>query len=287
MRRFLRNTYEILDMIKIGHSVLALPFAFMGALLAARRLPDGRTAFWILVAMVGARSAAMAFNRLADASFDALNPRTADRALPAGRVSRGATIIFIAASSGIFILAASQLNWVCLILSPLALGVILGYSLTKRFTPACHGILGLSLALAPLGGWLAVRADLEYPVLILSLSVLFWVAGFDILYSLQDEDFDRGTGLHSAPSRLGIGWSRRLAGLCHVLAAAGFYATGRLAGLGPIYMAAALVSAMILALEHLLLTTRGMVRLPPAFFTLNGLVSLGLGVATLISLRFP
>ncbi len=286
MRRFLQNIYELLEMIKIGHSVLALPFAFMGVLLAARGLPDARTAFWVLVAMVGARAAAMAFNRLADAPFDALNPRTADRALPAGRVSRRAAVMFIVASAAIFIVAAAQLNWVCLVLSPLVLGVILGYSLTKRITAACHGILGLCLALAPLGGWLAVRTDLEYPVLILSLSVLFWVAGFDILYALQDEEFDRKTGLYSVPRRLGIAGARRLAAWCHALAAGGFALTGWLAGLGWIYAAAALVSALILTLEHLLLVQRQTVSLPPAFFTLNGLVSLGLGVATLLSLGF-
>jgi 4-hydroxybenzoate polyprenyltransferase len=279
-----RTLYEFLDMIKIGHSVLALPFAFMGVFLAARGLPAPRTAFWVLVAMVGARAAAMAFNRLADAPFDALNPRTADRALPGGRISCRATVLFIVISSGIFIFAASRLNWLCLLLSPLALGVILGYSLTKRFTAACHAILGLSLALAPLGGWLAVRTDLGYPVLTLSLSVLFWVAGFDILYALQDENFDRGAGLYSIPSRLGLTPARRLAAWCHALAAGGFALTGWLAGLGWIYGAAVLVSALILGLEHLLLTHRGIVRLPPAFFTLNGLVSVGLGVATLLSL---
>ncbi|MBM4273971.1 MAG: 4-hydroxybenzoate octaprenyltransferase [Deltaproteobacteria bacterium] len=287
MRRFLQNIYELLDMIKIGHSVLALPFAFMGAMLAARGLPDSRTAFWILVAMVGARSAAMAFNRLADAPLDALNPRTADRALPAGRASLAGTIIFMVASSAIFIFAAGQLNRLCLALSPLALGIILGYSLTKRFTAASHAVLGLSLALAPLGGWLAVRTDLESSVLILSLAVLFWVAGFDILYALQDEEFDRRAGLQSAPSRLGITWARRLAAICHAVATGGFALTGWLAGMGKIYGGAVLASALILAVEHLLLTHRGTIRLPPAFFTLNGLISLGLGLATLLSLGFP
>ena len=188
-------------MIKIGHSVLALPFAFMGAMLAARGLPDGRTTFFILVAMVGARAAAMAFNRLADAPFDALNPRTADRALPAGRVSRRCTFILTAISAAVFMGAASQLNRVCFLLSPLALLVILGYSLTKRFTALSHLVLGLSLGLAPVGGWLAVRGDLGLAVLVLGLAVLFWVAGFDVLYSLQDEEFDRRRA--SSPCRPG------------------------------------------------------------------------------------
>ncbi|MEJ2672964.1 MAG: UbiA-like polyprenyltransferase [Deltaproteobacteria bacterium] len=284
MTRLFRNIAELLEMIKIGHSVLALPFAFMGAIMAARGLPEARTVFYIVVAMVGARSAAMAFNRLADARFDAANPRTAIRALPAGKISRRATIVFTAVSAAVFMGAAAQLNWVCLALSPLALLVILGYSLTKRFTAASHLILGLSLGLAPIGGWLAVRVDLEPAVLVLALAVLFWVAGFDILYALQDEDFDRQMGLFSLPARLGPTISRRLAALCHLLAALGFAVTGLLAGLGPIFTGAVVVSAAILLVQHLMLSVREPLRLPPAFFTLNGLVGIALGLATWISL---
>jgi 4-hydroxybenzoate polyprenyltransferase len=284
MRQFFRNSYELLEMIKIGHSVLALPFACMGAILAARGLPDGRTMFYILVAMVAARSAAMAFNRLADARFDAANPRTAERALPAGKISRRATILFIVASAAIFMGAAAHLNRVCFVLSPVALLVILGYSLTKRFTALSHLVLGLSLGLAPVGGWLAVRGDLDLVVLVLAGAVLCWVAGFDILYALQDEGFDRRTGLFSLPVRVGPTWARRLAALCHLVAALGFAATGRLAGLGPIYTGAVLGSALILLVQHLMLSVREPLRLPPAFFTLNGLVGIGLGLATWISL---
>ena len=284
VKGFWHNLIELLEMIKIGHSVLALPFAFMGALLAARGLPDGRTIFFILVAMVGARSAAMAFNRLADARFDAANPRTADRALPAGKISRQATILFIGASAVLFMGAAAQLNRVCFALSPVALLVILGYSLTKRVTSATHLVLGLSLGLAPLGGWLAVRADLDLSVLILAGAVLFWVAGFDILYALQDEEFDRRAGLFSLPARVGPTWARRLAALCHLAAALGFALTGRLAGLGAVYAGAVVVSSLILLVQHLLLSVREPHRLPPAFFTLNGVVGLGLGLATWISL---
>ncbi len=284
MVRFWRNIAELLEMIKIGHSVLALPFAFMGAMLAARGLPDGRTLVFILVAMVGARSAAMAFNRLADAHIDAANPRTADRALPTGKISRQATVIFTVASAVLFIWAAAQLNRVCFALSPVALIVILGYSYTKRFTTASHLVLGLSLALAPLGGWLAVRGDLSLSVSVLAGAVLFWVAGFDILYALQDEDFDRRVGLFSLPASVGPTWARRLAALCHLAAALGFVFTGRLAGLGPIYLGAVVVSAAILLVQHLLLSMREPLKLPPAFFTLNGLVGIGLGLATWISL---
>jgi 4-hydroxybenzoate polyprenyltransferase len=284
VRAFWYNLAELLEMIKVGHSVLALPFAFMGALLAARGLPDARTLFFILAAMVGARSAAMAFNRLADARFDAANPRTADRALPAGKISRRATLWFIGASAVLFMGAAAQLNRTCLALSPVALLVIMGYSFTKRFTTGSHLVLGLSLALAPIGGWLAVRGDPGLSVLVLAGAVLFWVAGFDILYALQDEEFDRRVGLFSLPARVGATWARRLAALCHLAAALGFAVTGRLAGLGPIYAGALAVSSLILLGQHLLLSIREPHQLPPAFFTLNGLVGLGLGLATWISL---
>jgi 4-hydroxybenzoate polyprenyltransferase len=271
-------------MIKIGHSVLALPFAFMGAMLAARGLPDGRTNFYILMAMVGARAAAMAFNRLVDAPLDALNPRTRDRALPAARVSRRAAWMLTISSALVFMGAAAQLNRLCLLLSPLALLVILGYSLTKRFTSLSHLVLGLSLGLAPLGGWLAVRGDLSPSVLTLAAAVIFWVAGFDILYSLQDEDFDRRLGLSSLPARLGATGARRLSALFHLAAAACFGLTGLLAVLGAVYAGAVLLTTLILLFQHILLSSRNPLRLPPAFFTLNGLVGLGLALATWLSL---
>jgi len=284
MQQFFRNIWEILDMIKIGHSVLALPFAFMGAMLAARGWPDGRTTLFILLAMVSARSAAMAFNRLVDASFDAANPRTASRSLPQGRLKKGSVRIFVAVSCLLFVWTAAQLNRACLLLSPLALVVIFGYSLTKRFTAATHFILGLGLGLAPVGGWLAVRGDLSSQVLVLGGTVLFWVAGFDILYALQDEEFDRRTGLWSIPAQLGSPWARILAAGCHLVAAAGFLLTGQMAGLHGVYPVAALLGAGILAGQHLIITLRGATQLPPAFFTLNGLVSVGLGLATWLSL---
>ncbi len=284
MLRVWRNIWEILEMIKIGHSVLALPFAYMGAMLAARGLPDGRTALLILLAMVGARSAAMAFNRLVDAPLDARNPRTADRALPAGRVSRRATIAFIVVNCLIFVGAAALLNRVCLLLSPLALAVILGYSLSKRLTAASHLILGLGLGLAPLGGWLAVRGDLSPAVLVLSGAVTLWVAGFDILYALQDEEFDRREGLFSLPGRLGSRQARYVAAACHGASVLGFALTGWLAPLGGLYLGAAAGAALILVGEHLLLLTREPHQLPPAFFTMNGLVGVTLALATCLSL---
>lgn len=286
MRRLLQNIHELLDMIKVGHSVLALPFAFMGAMLAARGLPTFRTAVYILVAMVSARAAAMAFNRLVDAPFDGLNPRTAARSLPAGRLSRRATLVFIVVNSLIFMGAAAQLNRVCFVLSPVVLGVILSYSLTKRFTWASHLILGMSLGLAPAGGWLAVRGDLGLPVLVLSMAVLFWVAGFDILYALQDEEFDRRVGLFSLPARVGPRWARWGAALCHLISAVGFVLTGWLAGLGLLYAGAVIFSVLILVGQNLILALRDPKHLPPAFFTLNGLLSVVLGLATWVSLAY-
>ena len=281
---FLHKLKIILEMIKIQHTVFALPFAFMGALLAARGLPGGRVAFFILLAMVGARSAAMAFNRLVDAELDAKNPRTANRALPRGLVSRGFTLGFILAGCLLFFYAASRLNSLALALSPLALGVVLGYSYTKRFTWASHLVLGAALGLAPVGGWIAVRGDLAATPLILGLAVLLWVAGFDILYSLQDEDFDRREGLHSLPVRLGRERAMALARRLHLGAAALFLLTGRLAGLGSIYYLAALAAGLLLWWEHRLLSPTDLSRLNQAFFTLNGAVSLGLGAATFLSL---
>jgi 4-hydroxybenzoate polyprenyltransferase len=280
---WLEKLFILLEMIKIEHTVFALPFAFMGALLAARGLPTARQAFFILLAMVGARSAAMAFNRLVDQRFDALNPRTADRALPRGLVSRTETMIFIGASALLFFYAASQLNTLSLMLAPLALGVIFFYSYTKRFTWASHLVLGASLAIAPTAGWIAVRGDMQWLPVILSLAVLLWVAGFDILYSLQDEDFDKGVGLYSLPCRLGRQAAMRLAAWLHFGAGLGFITVGWWADLGSFYFGAAILAAVLLVVEHAMLSPRDLTKLDHAFFTLNGLVGIILGVATLLS----
>jgi 4-hydroxybenzoate polyprenyltransferase len=223
----------------------------------------------------------MAFNRLVDWQYDALNPRTADRALPRGLLSRRAAVIFILASSLLFFLAASQLNRLTLLLSPLALGVVLLYSYTKRFTWACHLVLGAGLGIAPTAGWIAVRGDIQVLPVVLSLTVMLWVAGFDILYSLQDEDFDREHGLYSLPRRLGRPAAMRLAASLHAGAGLGFLAVGWLAGLGPLYFGAAGLAGALLLLEHALLSPQDLSRLNHAFFTLNGLVGLVLGLATL------
>ena len=273
----------LLEMIKIEHTIFALPFAFMGALLAARGLPAARQAFFILLAMVGARSAAMAFNRLVDQRYDALNPRTANRALPRGLISRRDTIIFIGAGALLFFYAAYQLNSLSFMLAPLALAVVFFYSYTKRFTWASHLFLGGSLAIAPTAGWIAVQGDLQFLPLLLSLAVLLWVAGFDILYALQDEEFDRSVGLYSLPCRFGRDQAMRLAAWLHFGAGLGFITVGFLADLGAIYFGAALLAAFLLVVEHALLSPRDLSRLNHAFFTLNGLVGIILGAATLFS----
>lgn len=280
---FFQQIKIILEMIKIQHTVFALPFAFMGALLAARGLPTARQAFFILLAMVGARSAAMAFNRLVDADLDARNPRTADRALPRGLVSRSFALGFVVVSCLLVVVAASQLNPLALALSPLALAVVLGYSYTKRFTWASHLVLGAALSLAPVAGWIAVRGDLGAPPLVLGAAVLLWVAGFDILYALQDEDFDREAGLHSLPVHLGRARAMALAKCLHSGAGLGFFLVGWLAGLGWLYFLAVLAAGLLLWWEHHLLSPQDLSRLNQAFFTLNSSVSLVLGLATLFS----
>jgi 4-hydroxybenzoate polyprenyltransferase len=267
-------------MIKIEHTIFALPFAFMGAFLAARGLPPAEKAAWILVAMVGARSAAMAFNRLVDLPFDAQNPRTASRALPQGAVSRGFVIAFVCAAAALLVFAASRLNTLALALSPLALAVIFFYSYTKRFTWATHLFLGLSLAGAPLGAWIAIRGDITSTPLILGLAVALWVAGLDVIYACQDVGFDRATALHSIPERFGIRRALLISGGLHLVM------IGLLAflfwreGLGGVSLAGLAVVTVLLAYEHALVRPGDLSRVNTAFFTVNGWISVLLFVST-------
>ena len=268
-------------MIKFSHSVFALPFAFASAVLAAGSGISWRQGAWILVAMVGARSAAMGFNRLADQNLDARNPRTAGRELPRGVLSRGEVWLFVIASAATLVVAAAMLNPLCLVLSPVALLVILGYSYTKRFTALSHVFLGLALALAPMGAWLAIRGRLEAPPVVLGLAVLFWVAGFDTIYACQDEAFDRAEGLHSLPARLGTRRALILARLFHVVAVAllaGLYA---LVPMHPLYLVGVSAVAGLLVYEHSLVRADDLSRIDAAFFTVNGWISLGYFVVTL------
>lgn len=270
-----------LEMIKFSHTIFALPFAFTAALLAARGLPTLSQAGWIVCAMVGARTAAMGLNRVIDAEIDGRNPRTAGRAIPAGLLGRGAVLVFIALSVLLLIFAANMLNPLCLYLSPVALGFILLYSYCKRFTALAHVVLGICLAGAPLGAWIAIRGEAGLPAYLLALAVLFWVAGFDILYALQDLDFDRQSGLHSIPAKLGVAGSLWTARAFH-LAACGFLAALYLAlHLGPFFLAGLIATCGMLLYEHLLLRGGNLDRLDAAFFNMNGYISVTLFLATL------
>jgi 4-hydroxybenzoate polyprenyltransferase len=268
-------------MIRFSHSVFALPFALSSAVIAAGTGISWRQVAWILVAMVGARSAAMGFNRLADQRLDARNPRTAARELPRGALSRGEVWVFVAASAATLVVAAAMLNPLCLALSPVALLIVFGYSYTKRFTALSHVFLGLALAVAPMGAWLAIRGRFEAPPVVLGLAVLFWVAGFDTIYACQDEAFDRAEGLHSLPARLGTRRALVLARFFHVIAVALLAAVYALAPLHPLYLAGVAVVAGLLIYEHSLVRADDLSRIDAAFFTVNGWISLGYFAVTL------
>jgi len=260
-------------MIKWEHSIFALPFALCGAMLAAGGLPAWRQLGWIIVAMVSARSAAMAFNRLADASIDAANPRTASRALPVGQLTPSFVTAFVAVSCGIFVLAASQLNRLALELSPVALGVILLYSYTKRFTRWSHLFLGFALGIAPSAAWIAVRGSLDARILLLTAAVTFWVGGFDVIYACQDHDYDRSHGLHSLPRHFGVRNALGIARLFHVLMLGLLIALVVVFGLGKLAMVGVMAVAALLLYEHSLVRHNDLSKLNAAFFTMNGVIS--------------
>lgn len=270
-----------LEMIKFSHTVFALPFALMGGVLAARGIPDGRTLFWILVAMVGARSGAMGMNRYADRDLDALNPRTKERALPRGLIRPGQVLGLVGVSFALLLLAAYNLNPLCLTLTPLAVAVLAGYSYTKRFTTLSHLILGLCLAFAPIGAWIAVAGRLELAPLLLGAAVLTWVAGFDILYALADVAFDRAHGLFSVPARLGERGGLTVSLILHALTPILLAAVGPLLDLGSWYYAGVLFVLLLLSVEHLIIHRYGVARLELAFFNVNGILSVGLFCFTL------
>ncbi|HCL28850.1 MAG TPA: 4-hydroxybenzoate octaprenyltransferase [Candidatus Latescibacteria bacterium] len=261
-------------MIKFSHSIFALPFALSGAALAAAThgIRPVQVA-WIVVAMVAARSAAMGFNRLVDRRIDADNPRTAQRELPTGAMSVLAVILFVLLSAVALVGAAWQLNRLCLLLSPVALAVVFAYSYTKRFTWASHLVLGLALALAPLGAWIAVTGRFDLPPILLGLSVMSWVAGFDILYSCQDHDFDRKAGLYSIPVRFGLVGALRLARVMHLLAVLFMVALGFSAGLQAVYFIGVAAITSLLVYEHRLVSPQDLTKVNTAFMTMNSLVS--------------
>lgn len=261
-------------MIKIEHTLFALPFALLGAVLAANGLPTLRQLFWIAVAMVGARSTAMAFNRIVDREFDARNPRTSTRAIPAGVLSVGFVWVFTIVAAAIFFLAAAMLNRLTLILAPVALASVLLYSFSKRWTLLSHLILGWCLAIAPTGAWIAVRGSLDSPIpLLLSLVVLLWTAGFDVLYSCQDYDFDVAEGLHSVPRSFGIARSLWISRTLHAAAFAALIALYLTTKLGAIALVGVIATGALLIYQHRLVKADDLSRLNAAFFTTNAFVS--------------
>jgi 4-hydroxybenzoate polyprenyltransferase len=269
----LHNLRVTLEMIKWEHSIFALPFALCGAMLAASGLPTPHQLLWIIIAMLAARSAAMAFNRLADAALDAANPRTRARALPAGQLSPAFVTIFVIVSCAIFVFAAAQLNRLALWLSPVALAVLLLYSYAKRFTRWSHLVLGFALGIAPSAAWIAVRGSLDPRILILTAAVTFWVAGFDILYACQDFDFDRQANLHSIPRHLGIRHALSIARAFHLIMFLLLIALLPAFALGKLATAGVAAVLFLLLYEHSLVQPDNLSRLNAAFFTMNGVIS--------------
>jgi 4-hydroxybenzoate polyprenyltransferase len=270
----IRNTRLTLEMIKIEHTLFALPFALLGAVLAANGLPSLNQVLWIVLAMVGARSTAMAFNRIADRQFDARNPRTAMRALPAGLLSVGFVWAFTIISAAVFLIAAAMLNRLTLMLAPIALGSVLLYSLTKRWTQFSHIILGWCLAIAPSGAWIAVRGEIGSPIpLLLSLVVLLWTAGFDVLYACQDYEFDRTEGLYSIPAQFGVSRAFWISRGLHAAAFLALVWLYLLTGLGPLALLGVVATGALLLYQHRLVHADNLSRLNAAFFTTNAFVS--------------
>lgn len=274
----------LLEMIKFQHTVFAMPFALMGAFLAQRGIPELSVFFWVVVAMVGARTSAMTFNRIADRRFDAANPRTIGRALPAGEVTLWQSWLLMLVASVLFFFACFMLNPLALRIAPFALGLTLFYSLTKRFTWLCHVVLGVALAISPLGGWVAVAATLQGYPWVLSLGVLFWVAGFDCIYACLDAEFDRGAGLYSMPAIFGQKNGFRIAVLFHALAFVLFTLTGLFTGLNFWYFIGIVVTAAALFYQHLIVSPQDLSRIRQSFFSMNGIIALTLFCATWLAL---
>jgi 4-hydroxybenzoate polyprenyltransferase len=285
LKSTLNYIHSLLEMIAFSHSVFAFPFALLGALLAVQASGSWPTAAqvgWICVAMVGARSGAMGINRIVDAGLDAENPRTRERHIPSGKVSRRAGWLLVGVSFAALLLAAGMLNPLCLALAPLAVAMFVLYPFCKRFTYLSHIVLGACLGAAPVGAWIALRGDIRWPVLLLGVAVLLWVAGFDILYALQDESHDRQAGLHSLPVRLGARRALLLARLLHVLMLLLLVAVAVGGGLGAVFLFGILVTTGLLAWEHHLVRPDDLSCLDKAFFTMNGVISVLLFLFALV-----
>jgi 4-hydroxybenzoate polyprenyltransferase len=278
----------LLDAIKFEHTVFALPFAYIAMILAARDgsggWPEGRTVLWVTAAMVGARTCAMATNRVVDRAMDAENPRTAARHLPRGLLRVGALKALAAGGAALLLVAAWRLNPLCLALAPLALVFLVGYSYTKRFTWTTHWILGFTDGIAAGGGWIAVRGELGAPALVLWLALTVWIAGFDILYACQDVAYDRAHGVHSMPARFGVPAALATARACHVLTAGALAWLGWLAALGPLYWVGWAAVVALLLYEHSLVAPDDLSRLDVAFFNVNGYIAVLVLAAVLVGL---
>ncbi len=269
-----RKIKIILDMIKFEHTIFALPFAIMSAFIASDGFPALGKIGWILLAMVGARSCAMAFNRLADADLDEVNPRTAARAIPAGRITKRAVWVFTVVSAALLVFAAYKLNPLAFALSPVALAVIAGYSYSKRWTFLSHFWLGLSISIAPIGTWIAIKGELDWPPMLLGLAVLLWIGGFDIIYACQDFEFDRTYGLFSIPACFGKERALQLSTTLHVMMVVALIGVTLLTNLGVLYLIGVGIVTILLIYEHAIVSPTNLSRVNLAFFTLNGIVSL-------------
>ena len=274
MKSFWHKLKTTLNMIKFEHTLFALPFAFLGAILAANGLPNWQQILWITAAMFGARSAAMTFNRIIDRKYDAENPRTANRELPSGKLSVGFAVFFLIVSILLFEVAAYSLNWLTFILSPIALLSVLGYSYAKRFTSFAHLILGWALAISPTAAWIAVRGAIDDPIpLLLSLVVMMWTAGFDVMYACQDYEFDKKAGLRSIPARFGIKNSLRIARMFHVQAFIALLLLYAATGLGWLALVGVFAVGGLLIYQHTLVKPNDLSKMNAAFFTTNAFVS--------------
>ncbi|MGE4317792.1 MAG: UbiA-like polyprenyltransferase [Deferribacterales bacterium] len=271
-----------LSMIKVEHTLFALPFAFTGMFLAAGGLPDIKTIAWIALAVLGARSGAMGFNRIADAKIDARNPRTEKRDIPAGKISVAEASLYVTLSFALYFFSAYMLNPLCFYLSPVPFLVFILYSYTKRFTFLCHIVLGVALGIAPIGAWAAVTGTITLPVSIMGLAILFWVSGFDIVYACQDIEFDKNEGLFSIPRFLGLSGSLTLARVFHAVAFVLFIYTWYGMGAGYVYLAGILLSGGFMVYQHAIIKPSDLSRLGMAFFNLNAYISLTICVFTFI-----
>jgi len=280
--RMLEKITLYLKMIKFSHSVFALPFALTGAILAASGIPSLKQIFWIIIAMVGARSGAMGLNRIIDRKIDAKNPRTMSRELPAGKIKTSNAVLFTVISFAVLIFAAYMLNPLCLKLSPLAIAVLFLYSYTKRFTWLSHVVLGIAISAAPVGAWIAVRGAFNAEILPVAFAVVFWLAGFDVFYALQDVEFDRSLGLYSIPARFGVKDSLLFSRIFHIIAWMLLAITGLFFNLGILYWIGMAVAGGLFIYEHSLVKHEDLSRLDMAFFNMNGYISMTVFIFTLL-----